>query len=290
MEAFLGPNLLGNDVDPLLILAGVLGTLAVVLGLLAATAKPDAPGPRGIFAALGIATRVFVANAGPLVLMAAVVGGIGAVLSSWVGTSVHDYWMHSHPTNNPQVALMASELPNSLVVLLWGCTAGAFAAAFSLYYWVRFEKKETGSLYAGVNYALSRLPRVFPAHAKAYGLIWLGNIVIIPGIWFALQYAFVDAIATLDDREKDPLGRSQRLTFGRRGRIFRTYAVLLVWMLPYQLPLRFAFQDKGLAYVALGGTIDECIAILLTFAFVQYFLDIFRKAKTDDARPAAVPG
>lgn len=198
---------LGENVDPMLILWGLVGLLIVLLGTCAAMAKPDQQEPRGVMSALGMATRVFMDNLAPLLLMSAVVGGLGAALASTAGSEMNHYWMQTHPTNNPQVKLMSSELPNSLVILMWGCTAGAFASAFSLYFWVRHEKKEAGNLYDAVNFALARLPRVLPAHAKAFSLIWLGNIVVIPGIWFALQYAFVDAIATLDEREKDPLSR-----------------------------------------------------------------------------------
>ncbi len=279
----MNPTAISGDIHPLLVLAGTLAVMAVLLGGAAATVRPDSSGPRGIFAAAGMATRVYIQNLAPLTLMAALTGGTSAVLSSWVGKSVHDWYMRGNAVNNPQVALLVSELPNSIIVLIWGCTVSAFVAAFSLYFWVRHERNEPGSLYAAINYALNRLPRVLPAHAKAYGLIWLGNIVVIPGIWFSLQFAFVDAIATLDDREQEPLPRSQRLTHGRRGKIFRTFALFLPWIISYQLPLRFAFQDKGMGYVFLGGTIDQMFGFILSFCFVQYYLDLFRK------KPEAAP-
>ena len=268
----------GGSDDAMKIFGAVVAIMVLLLGGLAATTPATSDGPRGLLSALGVATRVFMKNFMPLTLMSFLVGGLGSLAAGWTGSAVHDWWLKENPTNNPQVALLSSELPSSVVVLIWGCTVGSFAAAFALYFWVRHEKGEEGSLYNAVNYALARLNRVMRAHATAYGLIWLGNIVIIPGIWFALQYAFVDAIATLDEREKDPLARSQKLTYGRRGKIFRTFAIMAIWLVPYQLPLRFAFQDLGWSWVALGGTFDQMLGFILTFTFAQYYLDLFRFA------------
>lgn len=274
----MNPNLLGGETDPMVVLGLTLAVMALLLGPAAAMVDPKAPGPRGIFAAAGMATRVYAKNFAPLTLIAALTGGASAVLSSAVGSAVHDWYMRGNPgARNPQVELLVSELPNSVIVLVWGCTVSAFVAAFSLYFWVRHEREEEGSLYAGINYALNRMGRLLPAHAKAYGLIWLGNIVVIPGIWFALQFAFVDPIATLDDREPDPLARSRRLTQGQRGKVFRTFVLFFPWIIAYQLPLRFSFQGIGVGYVFLGGAIDQVFGIILSFCFVQYYLDLFRK-------------
>jgi len=273
----MNPQLPGGDIDPMLVLAGTIGVLLLSLFASATMTRPQEGVPRGVLTTLGEASRVFAKNLVPLLLMSVLVGGLSSILSASVGEACFEYVKHHYPSNNPQMQMLSSELPNSLVVLVLGSTLGAFTSAFGLYFWVRHEKNEAAELYSAINYALNRLPRLIKPHAYSYGLIWLGNIVIIPGIWFALQFAFVDSIATLDDKETNATQRSQRLTHGRRGKIFRTFLFFCLWYIPYQLPLRYAFQGKGLLYVALGGSIDQMVSFLTLFCMVQYYLDIFRK-------------
>lgn len=278
---------MGNQEDAITWFLAIMTLMVAILVVAAATTKEEASGPRGVFSALGMAVRVFVRNAGPLMVVAIVAGGLEAVLTGWVFEEMQRWWAAGHTGNeDARVALLVAEFPSSLVTLVWQCTVGGFVAAFTLYWWVRHEKKEVGSFYSGMNYALGRMGRVLPAHAKAYLLIWLGNIVLIPGIWFALQYAFVDAIATIDDREQDPLRRSQHLTTKLRGRIFRTWIPFVPWIIAQYLMFRFEFMGRGVGWVALGGVVDTMVDILLTLCFVQYYLDLFRKRP---AAPAPAP-
>jgi hypothetical protein len=191
-------------------------------------------------------------------------------------------------------ALLMSQLPQLAVLTAWGCVVGAFAAAAALYMWVQHEKKLPSTVYGGINYGLNRFSRVFGPHARAFFIVQLGNVVIVPGILFGLQYAFVDAIATLDQAEKDPLARSRKLTAGRRGTLFRTFAIFLIWWLPFQLLITFQLQGMGPLELALGGTIDHLVLLLIDLCMVQYYLDLFRKPAAAapaaaDAAPSASP-
>lgn len=233
---------------------------------------------RGVLPTMGRAASVVGANFGAMLFLAALNGGIGAVVISWVGSLVHDYVVQSYRVNNPQVALLASELPQQVMIWIWGGSVGSFTMAASLYFWVQRETNREATFRESINYALNRFHRIWKPHTKALGIILLGNIVLVPGIWFALQYAFVDAIATLDSEEKDPLARSKRLTFGRRGSIFRSFLIFGVWWFAYQLPVRLGFQDLGTAWIFLGGTVDHFVVILLDLCFIQYYLNIFRKS------------
>jgi hypothetical protein len=118
-------------------------------------------------------------------------------------------------------------------------------------------------------------------------LIAIGAQAAIPGIWFALQYAFVDAIATLDDKETDPRGRSRKLTASQRGKIFRTYMVFAGWIIGAFI-LHFILQGQSSVHVFAGGTMDGVVAILLAFSFVQFYLDMFRKP-TSKSEPKEAP-
>jgi hypothetical protein len=174
-------------------------------------------------------------------------------------------------------ALLMSQLPQLVVLTIWGCFVGAFAAAAGLYMWVQHEKGLPSTVYGGLNYGLNRFKRVLGPHARAFFIVQLGNVVIVPGILFGLQYAFVDAIATLDQAEPDPLARSRKLTAGRRGTLFRTFALFLVWWLPFQLVITFYLQGMGALELAIGGTIDHLVLLLVDLCMVQYYLDLFRK-------------
>jgi hypothetical protein len=233
----------------------------------------------GMWTVLGNAFRVLFKNFGIALVIAALCGGIGAVLMDLVTGAVLDWW---HATSSQQT-LVVTQVSQLIVLTIWGCIVGSWAAPAGIYLWVQEEKKQSTTLYDAVNYGLNRFSRVFPAHAKAFFFVQLGLIVIVPGILFGLQFAFVDAIATLDTVEKDPLARSKKLTWGRRGTLFRTFAVFLVWWIPFQLAGVYWLQGKGPLWLAAGGIIDHLVLLTIDLCMVQYYLDLFRK-------PAPTPG
>ena len=94
----------------------------------------------------------------------------------------------------------------------------------------------------------------------------------------------------LDQAEKDPLARSRKLTAGRRGTLFRTFAFFLIWWLPFQLLITFQLQGMGPLELAVGGTIDHLVLLLIDLCMVQYYLDLFRKpAEKRTAAPSEAP-
>lgn len=225
--------------------------------------------------------KIVLRNLHIALLLAVVNGGIGAVLMDIVSKMALDL---ADPEGRQQT-LIVSELSQSFVLWAWNCTVGAWAAAAGIYLWVQHEKGRPATLYDAVNYGLSRYRRVVGPHARAYLAVAIGSIVIVPGILFGLQYAFVDAIATLDTVEKDPLARSRKLTRDRRGTIFRTFAAFVVWWLPFQMIGRFQLQGMGTFAYALGGVMDHFVLLLIELCMVQYYLDLFRKPAS--AAPAA---
>ncbi|MDP2304521.1 MAG: hypothetical protein Q8P18_00670 [Pseudomonadota bacterium] len=227
----------------------------------------------GIAQVLRNAFGVLFRNFGIVLLIAVVMGGVGWAIADFIGAKALEVWK---PATGQQ-AMVISQVSQTIWLTLWGCIVGAWAAPATLYLWVQHEKKKPASLYEAVNYGLNRFPRVVKAHARALFIVQLGMIVIVPGILFGLQYAFVDAIATLDNEEKDPLARSRKLTSGRRGTLFRTFAVFLLWWAPTQLGGFFWLQGLGTWALALGGVIDALVLIALDLCMVQFYLDLFRK-------------
>ena len=73
-------------------------------------------------------------------------------------------------------------------------------------------------LYPALNFALARYKRMFVPHMRAWVAILVGMQVLVPGLLYWMMYAFVDAVAALDDHP-DPRARSRQLTLGRRGTI-----------------------------------------------------------------------
>lgn len=238
----------------------------------------------GIFAVLGNALQVTFKNLGIVLLIATISGALGWLLADFLAELMLGFIR----TNTSQQRLIVSELSKTVALTVWGCLAGAWAAPATLYLWVQQEKGRPTSLYEAVNYGLNRFPRVLGPHSRALFIIQLGLIVIVPGILFGLQYAFVDAIATLDTAEKDPLARSRKLTAGRRGTLFRTFLFFLVWWVPMQLGGIWWIQAKGPLALALGGVVDGLILIIIDLCMVQFYLDLFRKP-TAPAEPVPAP-
>ncbi|MDP2315999.1 MAG: hypothetical protein Q8P41_24090 [Pseudomonadota bacterium] len=236
----------------------------------------------GIAQVLRNAFLVLFRNLGIVLVIAVIYGGLGWAIAEVIGSMALDYW---RPTTGQQ-AMVVSQVAQTIWLTIWGCIVGSWAAPATLYLWVQHEKKRPTTLYEAVNFGLNRFPRVIKAHARALFIVQLGIIVIVPGILFGLQYAFVDAIATLDTQERDPLARSRKLTAGRRGTLFRTFAVFLVWWAPTQLGGFFWLQGIGPWALALGGVVDALVLIAIDLCMVQYYLDLFRKPA---AAPAAMP-
>lgn len=68
---------------------------------------------------------------------------------------------------------------------------------------------------------------VAAAHGARVHAVSIGMQLLIPGIFYALQLAFVDMIAVLDPKQP-ALARSGRLTWGMRSRLFKVFFVWVV--------------------------------------------------------------
>jgi hypothetical protein len=127
------------------------------------------------------------------------------------------------------------------------------------------------TLYKALNFAINRYGRLFKWHAAAWLSIHVGMLVLVPGILFMLQYAFVDAVATLEN-EPWPLGRSKKLTRGRRRRIFAVALILLV----FSQVAGFAELDaieRGVPYLIGLISLMYLMSFLVQVAFYMFYED-----------------
>lgn len=233
---------------------------------------------------LSNAFKVFFDNFHIALVIAAVTGGTGFVLTDTVGLA----WVDLLQLGDAKMKLIASTFIQTGLLCVWAGLVGAWAAPAQIYLWVQREKGLPASLSGAINYGLNRWARVALPHFKAYLAIALGNIIIVPGIIFGLQFAFVDAIATLDQVERSPLNRSGRLTSIRRHAILGTMTVFLLgWWLWFQLGLVFFLPSLPVWGKFALGTVDHVVLLLVDLCMVQLYLDLFRKAPAD--KPAENP-
>ena len=118
------------------------------------------------------------------------------------------------------------------------------------------------------NFLLKRYPKVFIPYLLAMLSIQIGSIILIPGIFFMMQFAFVDSVATLE-QEKHVLSRSTRLTRTRR----HTLVLLIV---PYLLLGQFiqlgefAYSANLVALMGINMAYETLLILLLSTFYSLY--------------------
>lgn len=244
-----------------------------------------------IFVAVQNALRVFFQNLFIVLFISLVTGGIGALIADGVTGVVFDYIQGHYAATDPirqgQMMLVVAQLVALVGMTIWGGVVGAWAAPATIYLWVQEHNKKQATMKGAINYGIDRWPAVVGPHFKAYAAVMLGQVIILPTIVFGLQYAFVDAIATLNRDEKRPLYRSGRLTLGRRGQIFRTFLLGMLWWLPWQLFGTFYAQDAGWYIMFAGGIVDYAVLAFFELVMVQYYLSLYSAAEPATGEPAA---
>ena len=124
------------------------------------------------------------------------------------------------------------------------------------------------SLSKAINFALKRYSVVFVPYLLALLSIQIGMIIIIPGVMFMMQYAFVDSVASLEN-EQHVLSRSKKLTKPRRKSL-----VLLI--LPYVLLgqgvqfAEFIYSSEPWKLLAINATFEASLLLLLSSFYMMY--------------------
>ncbi len=183
-------------------------------------------------------------------------------------------WLPTHGViiDPQQVTILAMALAD-LPVMVWASLAGALTAAAVIRIYLQDENGQPVTMSDTINFALSRWKRVVWPYTAATLIIWLGSIVIIPGILYTLFYAFVAPVTVLDRGVKRPLDRSRKLTWGRRGRIFRTFLLFIPWWGWYATLGPLILMEKPLALQAGTAVINELLGFVIAMAVLQLYLE-----------------
>jgi hypothetical protein len=117
----------------------------------------------------------------------------------------------------------------ALLAIAWALACSSIVGASAAIAWVRSGKVAFDGASPDVGAIASEVRRrtleVSAPHGARVHAVTIGIQVLLPGIFYALQYAFTDMVAVLDP-ERPALRRSGLLTYGMRGRLFKTF---LVW-------------------------------------------------------------
>ncbi|MCK6514693.1 hypothetical protein L6R46_06530 [Myxococcota bacterium] len=214
---------------------------------------------------LGRALGRTFSNLGVLLPWAMLLGGVGHVLMYLAALHLAPQLAQSSTT-----LFIASEVIKLVVSLLLGVLLVPLVDAITIYVWRESDKGHSPSLYAATNWGILRYARMFRPHMYSYLAIAIGMQVVIPGVLYALQYAFVDAIAATDDNAKQPLARSQKLTQGRRSRIARAWLPYALWYPAYYFYFGFQAEALGAWAVFLFGVVD--VLLLMAMEMVMFAL------------------
>jgi hypothetical protein len=218
-----------------------------------------------LLALLGRAVGRTFSNLGVLLPWAMVLGGVGHVVMYVAALELAPQLAQGA---TPQ--FIASELIKLVVSLLFGVLLVPLVDAVTIYVWREADKGRSPTLYGATNWGLLRYARMFKPHMYSYLAIVIGMQVVIPGVLYGLQYAFVDAIAATDDNAQAPLARSQKLTQGRRSRIARAWLPYALWYPAYYF--YFGFKAEGLGWwaVFIFGVVD--VLLLMAMEMVMFAL------------------
>lgn len=252
--------------------------------------------PLGVFRIVGRAFAAAFRNL-PVLLVLALLAAIPESLlwSASVATieGLVSSWFPAHGmVLDPQQAQIVPLVMADVPVMPWRFIATALVAPAAIHVFLRDQASRRGvaggsgtrraTLSDALNFGLSRWRRLIGPVTIAGLVIWIGSIVVIPAILYTLFWAFMEPVATLDDKVKQVLRRSTRLTRGRRGRIFRTFLLFLPWWGWYAVI--GAFVLEGAPWWARTSVMvaDEFVGIVILFSMLQLYLE--RMEQLEEAR------
>jgi len=179
-----------------------------------------------VFSVLRRSISAVLANLTTVIPVVAVMGGMIAVVDLFLYEWIHA-GMSRASAQDQQTGFIKVMLAWWAAMLIFEVILGPIVGAIAVYVGRSHSQGTTVTPYKALNFAINRYGRLFKWHAAAWLSIHVGMLVLVPGILFLLQYAFVDSIVCLEN-EKWPLSRSKKLTRGRRRRIFMVALVVLI--------------------------------------------------------------
>jgi hypothetical protein len=183
------------------------------------------------------------------------------LIMRWMAVWLPAHNMHLDPQQGPILAMTAADM----IMVPWTCVVGAFGAAAILHVYLRDVSGKRAEIGDTISEALFHWRRLIWPFSLATLIIFLGSIVIIPGVLYTLLYAFVVPVAILDPGVKHVLRRSTRLTRGRRGRIFRTYVAFVWWWGWYATFGVLMLHGQVWWKLYTASLADELIAFIISF-------------------------
>ncbi len=152
--------------------------------------------------------------------------------------------------------------------LIKAVVIGPLIAAIVVYLGRCTIQDKNSSIYGAINFALGRYRRLFVPYLIAQLTIQIGMIFVIPGVMFLMQYAFVDAVACLED-EKHVVTRSKRLTRGRRRSLF---LLILPWALATQIIglVALNMSESILGLMAVNMVLEGLYFLMYSCFFMLY--------------------
>ena len=214
-----------------------------------------------VFSTYGAATGAFLKHLHIAVPISAAIACITAPVDRYL-------WAHFGGGHANMIAAMLSITAVYLLVVIF---IGPLLSATAIYAAKKSHDGGSAGLYGAINFALNRYKKMFLPHLGAQLSIQLGMQVIIPGILFLCMYAFVDAVACLED-EKWPLKRSKKLTRNRRKTILWVALPYLLFMFPKGLIIDPAALEMGLLPTLVSHTLSVMFDWWLALAFGTMYL------------------
>jgi hypothetical protein len=107
-------------------------------------------------------------------------------------------------------------------------------------------------------------------------------LVILPGVIYTLNYAFVDSVCCIED-ERWPLSRSTKLTRGRRQRIFFLFLPLLLYG---QVSVIAYLQLVKVGWVQVAALHFATYGLFFLYAILMYVMYEERTSTSSAPRPA----
>lgn len=233
----------------------------------------------GRFKLLGAALVATSKSAVALIPLVLLVGGLGHLLMSWGASMMVGI---IQPTGQGQ--LWTSELTKLAVGIIWFIFAKPIVDATAIYCWRQISRGGTVQPGKAWNWAIGRYGRMLKPHAAKFLTVSAGLIIVVPGVLFGLQYAFVHAISAMEEKPTGVLSRSQRFTDGRRGRIAMVWLPYVPWYLFYTVVATYQVESWGWLAVAGLGAVDVLLLTIMTMVMFSMYEERIADAQSAKAR------
>jgi hypothetical protein len=176
-----------------------------------------------------------------------------------------------------------------LVEIAWMLGAGSLAGGLAAAVWIVAGVRAHEGRSTSVGDVLADTARHAADVVVAWGtrnqIVQVGIQVVVPGVWYAISFAFSDLVVVVHP-ERPMLGGSTELTRGIRSKIFTMLAIGFVLQLIVMAAVSIGFLGPELAFgalfdpslvplpaVLLGDFLGWCVTWLTTMALLVVFFE-----------------